>query len=178
MNKYLPISIIGSVLLLGFIILIMGISYSNQEINLRVTINAKMTDNKSEFDNMWKKISQVVQVTKSERASLSKLFQDYAQARTTSGGGEFMKWVQESVPNVGRETYVNLMNIITASRDAWTMRQKELIDFKREHDKLRQMFPSSVFVGMRPEIVITIITSDKTDDTFKKGKDNDVELGM
>ena len=34
-------------------------STHNQEVTLRNTIVNKQTDNKSEFDNMWKKISQL-----------------------------------------------------------------------------------------------------------------------
>jgi hypothetical protein len=56
------------------------------------------------------------------------------------------------------------------------MRQKELIDYKREHDNLRKLFPSCIFVGSRPEIKIIIITSEKTENTFKTGKDNDVDV--
>jgi hypothetical protein len=178
-KKIVVLSVVGLIAFIGLMLLFMSIGYSNSEIRLRNTINAKMQDNQSEFDNMWKKISQIAQVTKKERESLSQLFNDYAKARTGNGnGGELMKWVQESIPNVSPQTYLNLQNIIVASRDSWTFRQKELIDLKREHDNLRLLFPSSLFVGKRPEILITIITSTKTKETFKTGEDNDVNLEL
>jgi len=89
-----------------------------------------------------------------------------------------MRWVQESVPNVDLSVYKNLQNIIVGSRDSFTMRQKELLDLKREHDKLLRSFPSNILFGMLgiKEMSVTIITSSKTQEAFKTGKDDDVEL--
>ena len=89
-----------------------------------------------------------------------------------------MKWVQESVPNVDTTTMNNLQNIITGSRDAWTMRQKELIDLNRQHDQILNVFPSGFILKMlgRKSINITIITSDKTETAFATGKDNDTQV--
>jgi hypothetical protein len=152
------------------------ISYSNKEISLRNTIAAKMTDNKSEYDNMWKKISQVATVSQKERDSLMQIFVGHATARTTQGDGSLMKWIQESIPNVDSKTFTNLQNTITGSRDAWTMRQKELIDLKREHDNIRTMFPGSLFLASRKPIEIQIVTSTRTDTSFETGKDDSVEV--
>jgi hypothetical protein len=157
----------------------MYVTYSNQEVRLRNQIEAKLTDNKNEFDNMWKKISQVAQVSDRDRKSLQEIFNSYAEARAGQGGandGALMRWVQESIPNVNPQTMANLQNIITSSRDAFTMRPKELIDYKREHDNLRTLFPSSIFVGSRPEIRITVVTSERTEETFRTGQDNDVSV--
>jgi len=138
---------------------------------------AKQLDNHSEQDNMWKKISQVAQVTTAQKDALLEIFTAHAQARTTDGGG-LMKWIQESVPNVDTTTFNNLQNIITSARDSWTMRQKELIDLSREHNKLLQMFPSNIvcsILGKKP-IEIQIVTSGKTKEAFATGEDNDVQV--
>ena len=37
-------------------------------------------------------------------------------------------------------------------------------------------WPGSMFVGNRPEIEIAIVTSTKTEETFKTGKEDDVEV--
>ena len=156
----------------------MGISYSNGEIRLRNAITAKQKDNTSEFDNLWKKITQTVQVAEKDRESLQEIFNSYANAR--SGGqpdnGALATWINESVPNVDSATFTNLQNIITGSRDAWTQRQKELLDMKRAHDDRLTTFPSSVFVGGRGAIEVQIITSTKTDAIFQSGSDDDVDL--
>jgi uncharacterized membrane-anchored protein YhcB (DUF1043 family) len=171
------LAVVVIVLIVGITIGSMWIQYNNGEISLRNQITMKLKDNQSEFDNMWKKISQVTQVAVKDRESLSKIFNDYAEARTPkSDNAALMRWVQESIPNINQQTFTNIQNIVISSRDSWTMRQKELLDYKREHDNLRTLFPSSIFVGGRPEIIVTIITSSKTENAFKTGKDEDVDL--
>jgi len=160
------------------IVIIMAVSYSNKEVRLRKTVEAKQLDNKSEFDNMWKKIKQVAQVTDEAKNALIEIFQKHAAARSSGQqGGSLMLWVKESIPDAkaNTELYKNLMNILTSSRDAWTMRQKELISLKNEYDILCESVPSKWFVTKR-DIQITIITSTKTEKTFQEGKDDDVDL--
>ena len=155
----------------------MYVQAHNSEVGLRNAIGAKQTDNTSEFDNMWKKIKQTAQVTDAAKNALQDIFVQHAEARTTGGGG-LMKWVQESVPNVQPDSmpFKNLMNIITASRDRWTARQKELLDLKREHDNIIDKFPSTIFVGSRGKIKVTIVTSSKTKASFESGQDDDVDV--
>ena len=173
------LSVIG-VVLLGIVMFIgMFISASNREATLRTAIEAKQKDNTSEFDNMYKKILQVAQVSEKQMSILKDIFVSHASARTGNGdGGSLMKWVQESVPNIDTSTMNNLQNIITGSRDSWTMRQKELIDLSREHTKLLRVFPSSVILSMlgRKEIDIKIVTSSRTAAAFETGKDDDMDV--
>ena len=171
--------------IVGIIILVILIggcvttSTFNNEASLRTTIEQKQIDNKNQFDNMWKKISQVAQVTEAQKNALMEIFNSYATARTGDGsGGAVMKWVQESCPNVDISTFKNLQNIITSSRDSFTMRQTELLDLKREHDKLLRTFPSNMILSMfgRRSIDVVIVTSTKTAEIFATGKDDDVQV--
>jgi hypothetical protein len=128
---------------------------------------------------MWKKISQVAQVTDAQKNALMEIFQGYAQARSgKSQGGALATWIHESCPTVDTSTFNNLQNIIAGSRDRWTERQKELIDLKREHDNIRTVFPSSVVCGIfgKTEIKITIVTSSRTDEAFTTGRDDDTNV--
>jgi hypothetical protein len=174
------LGIVGIVILLVAVLGSSVISCFNKEVSLRATIENKMRDNKSEFDNMWKKIAQVAQVTDAQKNAIKEIVVGYAGARSQGrdGSGSFINALHEAIPNVDTTTFNNLQNIITGSRDSWTMRQKELVDLKREHDKLLRSFPSNIILGMfgRREIDITIITSSKTEKTFEAGKDDDVEL--
>ena len=172
------LAVLGVIAVEGFTLIGTVISYSNNEVTLRTAIEAKQKDNNSEFDNMYKKISQVAQVSKKQLDALKDIFNSYADARTTDGGGQLMKWVQESVPNVDTSTMNNLQNIITASRDAWTMRQKELVDLHREHTKLMRIFPSGFVLKLlgRKELEITIVTSTRTDNAFATGKDDETNV--
>lgn len=175
-TKTVVIAVVSTIAVLILVIIMYGISASNSEKRLRNAISAKQQDNKSEFDNMWKKISQVAQVGEAERLSLMDLFTKHAAARGGGNENAIVSWVQESVPNVDSSLYKNIQNIIVGSRDSWTMRQKEILDLKREHDNLLDTFPSSLFVGSRDRIEVTIITSGRTEKVFETGKDDDVEL--
>lgn len=181
MNKgcIVALGVVGIVIIFLFVTVGITIGYFNQEVGLRTTIEQKQVDNKNEFDNMAKKISQVAQVSQKQLEALKDIFNSYAQARTGDGdGGSIMKWVQESVPNVDTSTMNNLQNIIVGSRDSFTMRQKELLDLKREHDKLLRTFPSNFILGMfgKKPIDVVIVTSSKTEKAFETGKDDDIDV--
>lgn len=165
--------VVGLLVLAGVVI-----SCSNNEVQLRTTIEAKQKDNTSEFDNMFKKISQTAQVSQKQMDTLKDIFTSYADARTQDGGKSLMTWVQESIPNVDTATFNNLQNIITSSRDSWTMRQKELVDLHREHTKVMRLFPSGFILKLlgRKELKITVVTSTRTDQAFESGKDDDTKV--
>jgi hypothetical protein len=131
------------------------------------------------MDKMWKNISQTAQVTEEQKRALMEIFNGYATARAGTGdNGSLMRWVQESVPNVDQSVYRNLQNIILAERDGFARRQKEILDFKREHDNLIDTFPNNMFAAVlgRAKINVIIVTSDRTEKAFESGKDNDVNL--
>lgn len=158
-----------------FLLGMMWVNYSNAEVRLRNQITAKQRDNQSELDNVQKKISQTVQVTDMQMAALKDIIVGNAEARK-GGSGSLATFVKEAVPNVDTTTFNNLQNIIAGSRDAFTMRQKELLDLNREHDNLIDTFPSSFIVGSRGKIDVVIVTSGRAKDSFKTGEDNDVKL--
>lgn len=168
---------IGSCALLFVIILILwGVGVSNSEVRLRRTIEAKMTDNGSELDNMMKKIAQSAQITDRQAEKTLELVTGYAEVRGGVKGGGFVNMLQEAIPNQTFDTYEKLLAIVTSARDRWTMRQKELIDLKREHDTLRTLFPASLIVGGRPEMKIVVVTSTTAKQVLETGVDDNVDL--
>jgi len=178
MNKTL-IAVIG-IVSIGLISILMlsgmYVSYSNTEIRQRNLLVAKQKDNQSEFDNMVKKISQVAQVSQESMKFIKDIIVGNSEAR--GGGGTLFKAVHEAVPNldVASSTFRDLVNIITASRDSFTMRQKEILDLKRVHDNIIDTFPSSLFVGSRGKINVVVVTSTRADEAFKTGKDDDTNV--
>lgn len=183
MNKAL-IAVAGFVgvgVLLAVVLLVMGISFHNSEVTLRNTITAKQTDNKNQMDSMWKTIAQTAQVADKDRESLSSIFKEYAQARTGTGDSKpIMNWIKEAVPNVqvNSDVFKNLMNIITSQRDGFKFRQTELLDLGREHDNLIMKFPGNIFASVlgRKHIELVIVTSTRTENAFKTGKDDDTSV--
>ena len=174
--------VVLAVLVLDFILIallaIHVLSISNAEVRMRSLIKAKQRDNASEYDNMWKKITQAAQVTDAQKSALLEILRAHAQARGGTPENGVMNWIKESVPQVDTTTFNNLQNIITASRDAFTLRQKELLDLKQRHDTLLDAFPSGLYLSLldRERIDVTVITSSRTQETFKTGTDNTLEI--
>jgi len=159
---------------------IMAASFHNKEVRLRNLIVNKQTDNKNQMDKMWKNIAQVAEVSDEQKKALVEIFTSHAAARTSEGQGRMMAWIKESVPDASAtsKTYLNLQNIIVSERDGFTMRQKEILDFKREHDNIIDVFPGNIFAMIlgRQKINVVIVTSTRTEDAFKSGKDDDTQL--
>ena len=176
----ITLGIVGIIVLILFVLGGSVIGTFNREVSLRTTIEQKQVDNRSEFDNFWKKISQVAQVTDAQKNAIKEILVGYADARSQGrdGNGSFINALKESCPNLDLTTFNNLQNIIVGSRDGFTMRQKELLDLKREHDKLLRTFPSNIILSMfgRKPIDVMIVTSTKTEKTFETGKDDDVNV--
>lgn len=131
-----------------------------------------------DLSNLKSKFSEVAQVTDAQMAQLSDLFTRYAEARTSENAGAVMNWVQESIPNVDQSTYRNLQNIIVATRDGWTERQKELVDLVRVYNTALDRMPGGLllkFFGFERKKAIIVITTD-TKRAFETGTDEPAVL--
>ena len=184
MSKAMMVMI--AVVVVGFVcgvgILVSAVSICDTEARLRTAMESKQKDNTSEFDNMYKKISQVAQVSEKQMESLKEIFVAHAQSRAGEGGqgGAMMNWIKESIPNIDVDTFKNLQNIITAYRDRWTMQQKILVDLERERTQMfRTVYSGFVLsvAGRRVEDVkIQLVTSSRTEKAFDTGKDDDTNV--
>lgn len=170
---------VGSVILVTTIVLVLsGVSIYNDAASVKNTYEMKVKSNEAEFDNMWKKIQQVAQVPDAQKEAFKEVYSSYASSRTAQNQGQMMAWIKESVPNYNGEIYAQLMNVITGSRDGWTMRQNELVDIARQYNANLVVFPKNVLLRMFgfEKIEPKVITSTRTEQSFKTGKDDDVEL--
>lgn len=184
MNKGLMILI--AVMVIGFVcgvgILVSAVSICDTEARLRTAMESKQKDNTSEFDNMYKKISQVAQVSEKQMESLKEIFNTHAQARAGENGqgGAVMNWIKESIPNVDTSTFNNLQNIITSSRDRWTMQQKILVDLERERTQMFRTVYSGFILSVAgrkvEDVKIQLVTSSRTEKAFDTGKDDDTDV--
>ncbi len=177
MSKWLIIGV-SSVIVLLVLVLSVGwyFSVSNKEIALRNQIVAKQKDNKNVYDSTWKQISQAAQVTDGQKKALLEIVTGYAKARAGGGGGSLATMVTEAIPNVDTSVYNQLMNIVSSARTRFERVQTEILDLNRAHTNCLTLFPSSIICGSRPAIVVDVVTSDRTENTFISGKDNDVKV--
>lgn len=167
-----------------FLLIIGGwfVSIMNSEAGQRNLITNKITANKVDFDNMWKKNTESFQITEAQKDAIYKIVVGNSTARAQQGKGSMAAMVTEAIPNLDKtsDMYTHLMNVVNASRNEWTQRQKELIDIKRVHDNMVDLFPSSLVCGIlgRQKIEIQIVTSERTGEAFLTGQDNQVGFGQ
>jgi hypothetical protein len=163
-------------LALGGCGVMMYFNYDGQEIQLRNAVKAQQKSNEVSFDNTWKIIQQKCQLKDDYKETFKSFYPELMKGRHYEAGGNFMKWITESNPTFDVSLWKDIMNTIEAERKTFERNQNKLIALKQEHDNVRTIAPGRFFVGGRPEIEIAIVTSTKTEATFKSGKEDDIDL--
>jgi hypothetical protein len=176
-NKLITIVTVGVILFLGTVGFLMNVHYDNREIELRNAAEAKQEANTARFDEMWKSIKQVANVTDKYADDFKEIYVGLMDGRyeADSKSNPMFKFISEHNPQLDAAVYRDLSNTIVAKREAFTRDQQKLIDIKREHDNLRLKFPAKLFVSASA-LDITVVTSGKTKEIFAAGEENDVEL--
>lgn len=180
MHKGLAVKMVVWCLVAFFAIVFIGmfVSYSNREVLLRTQFSAQQKANEVVFDKVWKIIQQKAGVSSEYADKFKEIYVQIMDARYDKGDGTLMKWIQEQNPQFDASLYKDLSLAIESNRSEFMRVQERLIDIKREHDNLRMLFPSSVFLTIKgvKELEMKLVTSSKTDKAFATGKDDDVEL--
>ena len=158
------------ILLLAVIFGIAWLSATNREVSLRNAADAQGKANEASFDAMWKIIAGKAEVADEYKNSFREIWPEIISGRYTDKNLLF-KFVTEANPKFSVSLYKSLANSIEAERKRFLLGQEKLIDLKRQHDDLRQKWPSRWFVGDRPELEITVVTSEKTEDAFRSGRE-------
>ncbi len=156
-------------------------SFNNREVKLRTTFVMQMKNRTALFDKMWKVISQKAQIAKAYDSSFMRIVQAAMDPRK-DGAGIMMKWVQESNPTLQsgtvQELYKDLSRTIESERNGFFEREETLASIQQQHSQFLQSFPNNfynIFAG-RKELEYNPISSDRTDDVMKTGKDNDTKV--
>ena len=170
--------IVAGVVLVALIITYLSVSwgYTNEDVDLRNAATAQQTELKNFFDTTWKIIQQKTQVSNAYRDDFKEIYPKIIGGRY-NGDATLLKFVKEANPELNPAVYRDLSTAVEAQRLAFAREQKKLISIKQQHDNLRNKKPSKWFVKS-DELKIQIITSNKTEDVFESGKDNDMDLGL
>jgi hypothetical protein len=179
-SKNLTLIVFGGlvVVVLG-IVFLMFASFSNKEVTLRNQAKAQEEANKVIYDEVWKVLQQKAGILDKYaddfKSVYSSIFDERYQGEN-SGQSPAFKWIVEHNPSFSMEMYKDLSTAVEVYRGKFSRVQQRLIDIKREHDNLRMQIPSAWFVGGKPELEITIVTSTKTERVFLSGKEDDIDL--
>ena len=170
---YIGLAVGAFLILIAFI---MGINASNGEVRLRNQAEAQEQVCKNNFDAMFKKIAQIAEVSDQYKQTFKEIYPALIEGRYKNDGNTLMKWIQESNPNFDTKLYSKLIDVIESSRDGFKHEQDKLADVVREHKNLLGMWPSSMFVGGRPPLQMTFVSSSKTKETYRTGEENDIDV--
>jgi hypothetical protein len=177
MNKIVAIllGLVGWLILVIIIAFGWGVGIRNEAQAKKIQYEAKVSSNKAELNNLKKKLSDYKGITDTQIDALTKIFVDYANARTNKSQNLLVNWVKESVPNVDQSTFKEILNLVTGTRDSWTARQTELVDIARAYNTLLTAFPNNVLLNALgyTEINPKVITSTSVEKAFDTGKDDE-----
>lgn len=178
MSKWIiaALGVFGIGLLMVIIIGSTWMGYNNRESRLRNAISAQVKANSAEYDNMWKTIAQMAEVSDNYKESFKEIYVGIMDGRYSKGDGTLMKWITESNPNFDTKLYEKVVNAIEGKRAEFTESQKKLIDLGREHDNMLTTMPGNLFLFYRDKIDIKVITSTRTENVFTSGIDDDISL--
>ena len=178
MSVTAKLGIVGAVLgaIMLIVVAVTAIGYKNQEVDLRTQFDMQQEKCKSYFDKMWKIIKQKAQISEKYKDSFTEVYVKMMDARYKQGSGAMMQWIKEQNPTLDSSIYKELGNTIEAQRNGYHNENVLLLDIKRQHDSLRQKFPSSLIVGSSKPLEAIVVTSGKTKESFRTGEENDVDL--
>ncbi|CAM2982268.1 LemA family protein [Rariglobus hedericola] len=178
----IAISVIGGIFAIGLLTLIIFSAsiigtYNTQKSN-GLLIEAKEDANRVSLSTLKSKFNELGQITDAQFDQLTKLFVNYAEARTSDNAGAVLNFVKETVPNVDQSTFKELMQIVSSTRDSFAERQRELVDLVRVYNTPLETFPSNFvlkFFGFEKKKALIVITSD-TKRAFETGIDEPATL--
>lgn len=166
---------LGTLLTLAVAVGVAYISASNGEVRLRNRIEAQQKACEAYYDKLWKVLQQKAGVTDQYKDGFKEIYTELVSGRYQDQNLLF-KFVTESNPTFDPSLYKDLMASIEGERNGFLMEQKRLIDMDREHKTMRAVFPGSLFIGSRPDVPITVVTSEKTEAVYTNGKEDNIEL--
>jgi hypothetical protein len=166
------LAVVGVVGALFLVVVLYGMSCVRSEVQLRNQIMAQQEINKASHDTMWKILQDKAGVTAEYKQTFIEVYPKLMAARYQDRQKLLFQFVQESNPNFDTSLYKDLMASIEAERKIFFREQKKLRDLKMAHDNLLDQPPSSWFVGSRPKIEVTIVTSTASEEAFETGKDD------
>jgi hypothetical protein len=177
------ISIIVTFIVLSTITISNIVSFSNEEITLCNLYKQKIDERTTFYDKMWKSLAQKSQIALRNDSSFRQNVEIIMSNRKDSEK-IFFKWVTESNPNANYSEvsalYKDLSRSVEAQREGFFTEEKYLQDIVLQHSNLINKFPGSLYNWFlnRKSLVYKPITSDKTDEVMKTGKENSIKLEL
>ena len=176
------------------------LSKNDYEIEQRENIKAKQEVCAANFDKMFKTIAQVAKVPtefmEQSKEAFKEIYEPLISGRYQNSDGDqqqvLMKWVQESNPQFdmasAAKMYEKIQTVVEVQRNEFFNHQQALIDIHRQHTTFCSTFMNANLFFMKERIIpmcgeddtkglcVQIIKSAVTDEVYRTGQENDIEL--
>jgi hypothetical protein len=177
--------------LIGFMVLTLGsaLAVGGYVLSVRSSANRmeknvvyQYEQNKNNYDKMWKTFKETAGVTSMYTEDLEKVYKSAIQGRYGEGGSKaVIQMLKEQNPNFDQSSYKRLQEIIEAGRSDFEENQKMLLDKKKQYVTFLDELPEGAIAGFFgfPKVDLNqfqIVTSDRTEGTFKDKKDDEIKL--
>ena len=163
----------GLVLVIG---LLMNMSYGNRHASLKAQYSAAIDGMKIDHDTMWKIIQENFEVAETERTTFAEAYEKMIKAGAGQPDQKSVSGMLLAIglrpPQADSALYRKVQDAISAERTKFANSQKSARLIKQEHDTLRTTAPGSWFVGDEVAFEEVVITSTRTEEVFKTGKDD------
>lgn len=151
------------------------ISYNNKSQRLRNLASAKQDESKVIFDKTWKTVKAQAGIAEKYTETLKDIVLGTMQGRYGANGSKALaQFIHEQNPNIDSSIFTKIMTTVEANNAEFLAAQKDLIGVKNSHSDLITTFPGSLLVMDKTPIKIQLVTSERTDNAFQTGQDNDV----
>jgi len=149
----------------------------NTAVDLEERINAQYVTNQSNYDNMWKKFKELVQVTDIQANQMKDVYEGLITGRYKDPNLLF-KMVQEQNPQLNIEVYANIQREISSGRNSFTNDQKQIADIIREYNSYvrKNIIMTAITNCQVKDASEFIVTSEQTQNAFKNRKDGETLL--
>lgn len=168
------ISFIAIMVILGGSLVSMYFNYNRQEVQARNACQAQLGQIENVLDNMWKNFQEIGGIADRERETATKMFREYAEARTSEDQGKMMAWITEQIPNASPAVYIDLQARLTAGRQEYRESQKYMLELVRVHTNIVQDPFRSFFIRNDNPFEFKVISSGDTKAAVETGKDERV----
>lgn len=159
-----------------------GIGTWNECVEQEASIEAQYKQNQNNYDNFFKSVVEIAQVSDKYKDGLKEVFMSAIQGRYGKDGSKATwAWLQEHNPNLDASVYIKIQQVIESGRKNFEVNQKMLIDKKQIYQIQLKGFPSGVFARILgfPKIDLSkfdIVTSDRTEKAFETKKDGPIKI--
>lgn len=155
-----------------------AIGFHNKEVSLRNGVMAQQDANRVVFDRVWKVIQQTAQVPIAQKEAFQDIYTDIMQNSDGGGDNRLLVFIQSVNPQFDQSSFTNLQTIIEANRRDFDREQRSLVEKNKQHKDFIQKFPNNIYAAIfgRNVIDITLVTSARTEESFRTGQENDIDL--